>query len=34
MGLDVRRLEPAPPADAGIFAAPPALADALAALVD
>jgi len=34
MGLDVRRLEPAPPADAGIFAAPPGLADALAALVD
>jgi len=34
MGLDVRRLPPAPPADAGIFAAPPALADALAALVD
>jgi myo-inositol-1(or 4)-monophosphatase len=34
MGLDVRRLAPAPPADAGIFAAPPALADALAALVD
>jgi myo-inositol-1(or 4)-monophosphatase len=34
MGLDVRRLEPAPPADAGIFAAPPPLADALAAIVD
>ncbi len=33
-GLDVRRLEPAPPAEAGIFAAPPEIADELAALVD
>ena len=33
-GLEVRHLDPAPPMDAGILVAPPALADALAALVD
>jgi myo-inositol-1(or 4)-monophosphatase len=33
-GLDVRRLEPAPPAESGILAAPVALADELASLVE
>ena len=33
-GLEVRALAPAPPADAGILVAPPALADELASLVD
>ena len=33
-GLEVRHLEPAPPMDAGILVAPPALADELASLVD
>jgi myo-inositol-1(or 4)-monophosphatase len=33
-GLHVRRLDPAPPADGGILAAPPAIADELASLVD
>jgi myo-inositol-1(or 4)-monophosphatase len=33
-GLEVRHLNPVPPMDAGILVAPPALADALAALID
>src|SRR5213079_3420349 len=33
-GLQVRHLEPAPPMDAGLLVAPPALADELASLVD
>jgi myo-inositol-1(or 4)-monophosphatase len=33
-GLHTRRLDPAPPAESGIFAAPVALADELAALID
>jgi myo-inositol-1(or 4)-monophosphatase len=33
-GLHTRRLAPAPPAESGILAAPPALADELAALID
>ena len=33
-GLEVRHLNPAPPMDAGILVAPPALADGLASLVD
>jgi len=33
-GLELRHLNPAPPMDAGILVAPPALADALASLVD
>jgi myo-inositol-1(or 4)-monophosphatase len=33
-GLHTRRLEPAPPAESGILAAPAALADELASLVD
>ena len=33
-GLHTRRLEPAPPAEGGILAAPAALADEIAALVD
>jgi myo-inositol-1(or 4)-monophosphatase len=33
-GLEVRHLNPAPPMDAGILVAPPALADELASLVD
>jgi myo-inositol-1(or 4)-monophosphatase len=33
-GLEVRHLNPAPPMDAGLLVAPPALADELASLVD
>jgi myo-inositol-1(or 4)-monophosphatase len=33
-GLQVRHLDPAPPMDAGLLVAPPALADELASLVD
>jgi myo-inositol-1(or 4)-monophosphatase len=33
-GLEVKHLDPAPPMDAGLLVAPPALADELASLVD